>query len=49
MTIHDLHGGALLNGLVEQGLRLGTLEDHVGAAIFLASDASEWVCPPAFG
>jgi NAD(P)-dependent dehydrogenase (short-subunit alcohol dehydrogenase family) len=24
--------------------RLGTPEDHVGAAIFLASDSSYWVC-----
>ena len=24
--------------------RLGTPEDHIGAAIFLGSDASEWVC-----
>jgi NAD(P)-dependent dehydrogenase (short-subunit alcohol dehydrogenase family) len=28
--------------------RLGTPEDHVGAAIFLASDASQWVCGACF-
>ena len=28
--------------------RLGVPEDHVGAAIFLASDASEWVCGATF-
>ena len=28
--------------------RLGKPEDHVGAAIFLASDASEWVCGASF-
>ena len=28
--------------------RLGNPEDHVGGAIFLASDASEWVCGASF-
>jgi NAD(P)-dependent dehydrogenase (short-subunit alcohol dehydrogenase family) len=28
--------------------RLGKPEDHVGVAIFLASDASEWACGASF-